>query len=226
MTVTSRYQFSLKSNQVEIFAIWRPFWKKMVARNKILMVPPCSPHQYTPRYQFSLKSDKVEFFAIWQPFWKKNGGSEQNFDGSIMFATSIYPKISIFIEIGQSWIFCDMAAILKKKWWLGTKFRWFHHVRHINIPQDINFHWNRTKLKFLRYGGHFEKKMVARNKILLVPSRSPCQITQRYQFSLKSDKVYIFAKWQPFWKKNGGSVNNFNSTITFATQNTTCSSWN
>ena len=155
----------------------------------------------TSRYQFSLKSNQVEIFAIWRPFWKKNGGSEQNFDGTTMFATSIYPKISIFIEIGQSWNFCDMAAILKKKWWLWTKFRWFHHVRHINIPQDINFHWNGTKLNFLRYGSHFEKKMVARNKISMVPSCSPHQYTPRYQFSLKSYKVEIFAIWRPFWKK-------------------------
>ena len=46
---------------------------------------------------------------------EKNGGSEQNFNGTIMFATSNYPKISIFIEIGQSWHFREMAAILEKK---------------------------------------------------------------------------------------------------------------
>ena len=33
-----------------------------------------------------------------------------------MFATSKYPKISIFIPIAQSWHFRVMAAILKKKW--------------------------------------------------------------------------------------------------------------
>ena len=157
---------------------------------------------------------------------KKNYGSEQNFHGTIMFATSINPKIINFHCSQTKLKFWQYGSHLKKKWWLGTKLEWYHHVRHINIPQDINFHWNRTKLKFLQYGGHFEKKMVARNKISMVPSCSPRQITPRYQFSLKSDKVDIFAKWQPFWKKNGGSVNNFNSTITFPTQNTTCSSWN
>ena len=33
-----------------------------------------------------------------------------------MVVTSIYRKISIFIEIEQSWNFCDMAAILKKNY--------------------------------------------------------------------------------------------------------------
>ena len=54
---------------------------------------------------------KISIFIEIEPIWnfchmaailKKNGGSEQNFDGTIMFATSIYPKISIFIEIVQS----------------------------------------------------------------------------------------------------------------------------
>ena len=36
------------------------------------------------------------------------------FDSTIMFSTSNYPKISIFIEIGQCLHSCDMAAILKK----------------------------------------------------------------------------------------------------------------
>ena len=118
-----------------------------------------------------------------------------------MIVTSIYPKISIFIEIEQSWNFCDMTGHFENKWWLRTTFRWYHHVRHINIPQDINFHWNRTKLKFWRYDSHFEKKMVARNKISMVPSCSLHQYTPRYKFSLKSDKVEIFAIWRPFWKK-------------------------
>ena len=69
---TPRYQFSLKSDKVDIFAIWRPFWKKkMLAWNKIWIVSSCSPRQITPRYQFSLKSDKADIYAIWQPFWKK-----------------------------------------------------------------------------------------------------------------------------------------------------------
>ena len=161
MVVTSIYpkiSIFIEIKQSWIFCDMAAILKKMVAWNKISMVPSCSPHQYTPRYQFSLKSDKVEILATWQPFWKKNGGSEQNFDGTIMFATSIYPKISIFIKIGQSWNFCNMAAILKKKWWLGTKFQWYHHVRHVKLQQDINFHWNRTKLKLSWIGGHFEKK--------------------------------------------------------------------
>ena len=161
MVVTSIYpkiSIFIEIKQSWNFCDMAAILKKMVAWNKISMVPSCSPHQYTPRYQFSLKSDKVEILATWQPFWKKNGGSEQNFDGTIMFATSIYPKISIFIKIGQSWNFCNMAAILKKK-------------------------------------------MVARNKISMVPSCSPRQITPRYQFSLKSDKVEIIVNWRPFWKK-------------------------
>ena len=114
-TSTPRYQFSLKSNKVEIFAIWRPFWKTMVARNKISMVPSCLPHQYTPRYQFSLKSDKVE-------------------------------------------IFYDMAAFLKKKWWLGTKFRWYHHFRHINILQRYQFSLKSDKVDIFAKWQPFWKK--------------------------------------------------------------------
>ena len=48
-----------------------------------------------------MKSDKDDIFQ-----------KKENWDSTIMFATSIYPKISIFIEIGQSW-FCEMAASLK-----------------------------------------------------------------------------------------------------------------
>ena len=33
---------------------------------------------------------------------------------SIMLAKYKYPKISMYIAIGQSWHFCDMEAILKK----------------------------------------------------------------------------------------------------------------
>ena len=107
---------------------------------------------------------------------KENFGSKNKFDSTIMFGTSNYQKISIFSEIGHSWHFCDMAAILKKKWRLQrTIFKYYHHVRHIKLPQDINFHWNRTKLKFSRIGGHFEKKMTARKKNLIVPSCSPHQ---------------------------------------------------
>ena len=39
-----------------------------------------------------------------------------------MIATSIYLKISIFIEIGQSWNFCDIVAILKKNGGSGENF--------------------------------------------------------------------------------------------------------
>ena len=92
-----------------------------------------------------------------------------------MFGTSNYQKISIFSEIGHSWHFCDMAAILKKNGGSKEQFKYYHHVRHIKLPQDINFHWNRTKLKFSRIGGHFEKKMTARKKFLIVPSCSPHQ---------------------------------------------------
>ena len=41
----------------------------------------------------------------------------EHFVGTIMFATcQITPKISIFIEIGQSLHILEMAAILKKIW--------------------------------------------------------------------------------------------------------------
>ena len=36
----------------------------------------------------------------------------------------------------------------KKKMLLRTKFRYYHHVRLIKLPQDINFHWNQTQFKF------------------------------------------------------------------------------
>ena len=44
-----------------------------------------------------------------------------------------------------------------KKMDAWKKILYFHHVRHIKVPQDINFHCNRTKLTFSRYGSHFEK---------------------------------------------------------------------
>ena len=44
------------------------------------------------------------------------------FDNSIMFATSKYPKISIFIPIAQSWHIRVMGAILKKKMAARKKF--------------------------------------------------------------------------------------------------------
>ena len=69
-----------------------------------------------------------------------------------------------------------------KKMVAWKKCLYFHHDRHIKVPQDINVHCNRTKLTFSRYGSHFEK--------------------------------------------NGGPEFFFNSTIIFATPNTTCSSWN
>ena len=111
----------------------------MVARKTISLTPSCSPHQITPRSKFSLKSDKVDISWYGGHFGKRDGGSDFFSDIFIMFATSKHPKISIFIAIGQSWQFHDMAAILKK---------------------------------------------------------------------------------------NGGSEKNFNSTIIFASRNTTCSSWN
>ena len=53
---------------------------------------------------------------------KKNGRLEIKFDRTIMFTTSNYPKISIFIEIGQSLQFCNIAAILKKNGTSEMKF--------------------------------------------------------------------------------------------------------
>ena len=91
----------------------------------------CSPHQITPRSICSLKSDEVGHFAILRPFWKKNGGSEFFFYFTIMFATSMYHKISIFIEIRQRWHFCDMAAILKKN---GDSENFFVSIVMFNKP--------------------------------------------------------------------------------------------
>ena len=95
--------------------------RKNAARNKTLIVPLCSSNQITPWYQFSLKSDKVNIFHI-SAILKKYGWLEIKFDSTIMFAASNYPKISIFIEIGQSLHFCDMAAILKKNGGSKIKF--------------------------------------------------------------------------------------------------------
>ena len=61
-------------------------------------------------------------FSIFQPFWKKNGWLEIKYHSTIMFAASNYPKISIFIEIGQSLHFCHLAAILKKNGGSKIKF--------------------------------------------------------------------------------------------------------
>ena len=46
--------------------------------------------------------------------FEKKCGLEIKLDSTIMFITSNNPKISIFIEIGQSLQFCNMAAILKE----------------------------------------------------------------------------------------------------------------
>ena len=138
-------------------------------------------HQNIPRNNFLLKSAKKQFTQYGGHFEKKLQLRKFFSDSTIMFTSSIYPKISFFIEIIQSRYFRNMAAILKKK-------------------------------------------MVARNKIWIVSSCSPRQITPRYQFSLKSDKDDIVRNMAAILKKNGGSGNNFNSTITFATSHTTCSS--
>ena len=76
---------------------------------------------------------------------------------------------------------------------------------HIKLPQDLNFHWNPTKLIFRDMAAILEKKMVAQNLFSTFSSCLPHQSTPRYQLSLQSDKVDIFGIWQPFWKKNGGS---------------------
>ena len=61
---------------------------------------------------------------------KKNCGSEKHFDSTIMFTTSNYPKILIFIENGQSCNSHDMVAILKKKMSTKKKFDEPSHVPH------------------------------------------------------------------------------------------------
>ena len=48
---------------------------------------------------------------------EENYDSKTKFDSTIMFSTSNYPKISIFIKIGQCLHFRDMAAILKMAGW-------------------------------------------------------------------------------------------------------------
>ena len=85
-----------------------------MARKTNLIAPLYLAHQITPRYQFSLKSDKVNILAIWQPFWKIWRRLKFFFNCTIMFVTRNHPKISIFIEIGQSRHSRDLAAILKQ----------------------------------------------------------------------------------------------------------------
>ena len=48
---------------------------------------------------------------------EENYDWKTKFDSTIMFSTSNYPKISIFIKIGQCLHFRDMAAILKMAGW-------------------------------------------------------------------------------------------------------------
>ena len=96
-------------------------WKNAV-QNITLMVPACSSNQITPWYQFSLKSDKVNIFSM-EAILKKNGWLEIKFNSMIMFVSSNYLYILIFIEIRQSLDFCDMvAAILKKNGGSEIKF--------------------------------------------------------------------------------------------------------
>ena len=138
--------------------------KKLTTQKKISKVPSCPPHQLTPRYQFLLKSDKVVILQYGGHFEKKleaprslnpspsyqsitvcshkhcmkeSCGSKNKFDSTMMFGTSNNLKISIFIEIGQSWNFCDMAAILKKNGGSKEQFKQYHHVHHIKLPHDI-----------------------------------------------------------------------------------------
>ena len=67
--------------------------------------------QNAPRNIFLLKLGKDAIIAIWRPFWIKiNCSSENFFDPTIMFPTSINPEISIFIEIQEE--SCSMVISL------------------------------------------------------------------------------------------------------------------
>ena len=119
----------------------------------------------------------------------------------------------------KTMIICTTEAIILSEYALnkalkslyrspGTKWQWWYlrdmvttWKTHQNTPRN-NSLLNSAKMQLTQYGGHFEKKIAAQNFFSIVPSCSPHQFTPRYQFSLKSDKVYIFAIWwRPFWKK-------------------------
>ena len=68
-----------------------------------------------------------------------------------------------------------MVATLKKKWRLGNKFQYFHHVRHIKVPK-ISIFIPIAQSWHFRVMAAILKKMAAPKKFSIVPSYWPHQI--------------------------------------------------